>query len=202
MKPISSVISGLPSPAQADVSSTGLQRGEHGAVTAEAARARLVAQVPKETDRNLREWLKSSLGVVPIPQGRWMFPPSGGSYQVVTHYEFSGKLKVGRDEAWRMAQQAVGAAMTKPTREDCEEWIATLHAVTARRADDASTLELILNVYCGVLGRYPADVAKQVCQDFALRREKPNWFPTLSELDEACEKMASERTKLAEAFGA
>lgn len=131
-----------------------------------------------------------------------MFPPSGGSYQVVTHYEFSGKLKVGRDEAWRMAQQALQAAMTKPTREDCEEWIATLHAVTARRADDASTLELILNVYCGVLGRYPADVAKQVCQDFALRREKPNWFPTLSELDEACEKMASERTKLAEAFGA
>ena len=120
---------------------------------------------------------------------------------MVTHFEFGGKLKVPREEARQLAAQAIKAAITRPTREDCEEWIATLHAVTARRADDASTLELILNVYCGVLARYPADVAKQVCQDFALRREKPNWFPTLSELDEACERMASERIKLAEAFG-
>ncbi len=201
MRPISSVISGLPSPALAAASSTGLQHGGHGSVTVEQARAKLVTQSPKETDRNLREWLKSSLGVVPIPQGRWMFPQNGGSYQVVTHFEFGGKLKVPREEARQLAAQAIKAATTRPTREDCEEWIATLHAVTARRADDASTLELILNVYCGVLARYPADVAKQACQDFALRREKPNWFPTLSELDEACERMASERIKLAEAFG-
>jgi hypothetical protein len=40
------------------------------------------------------------------------------------------------------------------------------------------------------------DVAKAVCSEMALRREKPNWFPTLSELDEALENTTDQRSKL------
>jgi hypothetical protein len=71
-----------------------------------------------------------------------------------------------------------------------------MHAVMAHRGSSATALEIILTVYAGCLRRYPADVAKAVCSEMALRREKPNWFPTLSELDEALENTTDQRSKL------
>ena len=71
-----------------------------------------------------------------------------------------------------------------------------LSASTARRNEGDDTSEVVLNLYSARLAMYPADIARQACMDFALRREKPNWFPTLSELDEACEKMTDQRRAL------
>ena len=191
MKPINSVISGLVSRAQEDANSTGQQLGGRG-VAIGAVRDRLESQRPTETDRNLLAWLESSLNVVAKPETRMMFPPEGGYYNRTTGFRVSGLTPANRTAA----RQAVESAMTRPTLDKCEEWVAGLHAVTARRGDDTATLDLTMSLYAACLAQYPADIAKGACMDFAMRTVKPNWFPTLSELNEHCERLTSQRQQL------
>jgi hypothetical protein len=191
MKPINSVISGLVSRAQADANSIGPQHGGRGVATV-AVLAKLESQSPAETDRNLLAWLESSLNVAAKPQSRMMFPPEGGFYRRTTGFQVSGLTPENRETA----RQAVQSAMTRPPLDKCEEWVAGLHAVTARRGDDTATLDLTMSLYAACLAKYPADVAKQACLHFAMRSAKPNWFPTLSELAEWCERETAQRQQL------
>ena len=195
MKPINSVISGLVSRAQEDANSTGLQHGGRG-VAIDAVRDRLESQPPQETDRNLLAWLESSLSVVAKPEARMMFPPEGGYHRRTTGFQVSGLTPQNRDAA----RQAVQSAMTWPTVDKCEEWVAGLHAVTARRGDDGDTLSLAMSLYAACLAKYPADIAKQACLHFAMRAARPNWFPTLSELNEWCERETAQREQLLKAL--
>ncbi len=126
------------------------------------------------------------------PQSRMMFPPEGGFYRRTTGFQVSGLTPENRETA----RQAVQSAMTRPPLDKCEEWVAGLHAVTARRGDDTATLDLTMSLYAACLAKYPADVAKQACLHFAMRSAKPNWFPTLSELAEWCEREAAQRQQL------
>lgn len=93
----------------------------------------------------------------------------------------------------------IRAAMTPPEVAQAEEWITALHLSTAHRGAGEAGLDAILTLYSGCLTRYPADIAKAVCMKFALRREKPNWFPTLSELDEEAENMTKDRQVMLDA---
>jgi hypothetical protein len=90
--------------------------------------------------------------------------------------------------------------MTPATVERCEELVSTLHAVTAHRNDSDNSLRLILRLYSDCLSKCPADVAKAVCERFMYRPEKPNFFPTLSELKEACDKATDQRNHLLRAL--
>ena len=195
MQPLTSAISGALEQVETQQSSTGPRPGASGSVrslTESALRARLVAQKPAETDRNLLAWLESSLNVVAKPRTRMMFPTTGGYYARIEGFDVQGLDRMNRAEAIA----AVNAAMTRPTVEDCEELIASLHAVTARRSDDEDTLSLAMSLYAGCLAQYPADIAKSVCMSFALRSKKPNWFPTLSEINDACDKATAQRKAL------
>lgn len=191
MKPISSVITGLPDQVRAASNSIGQLRGEHGAGTA-AVLAKLESQSPEDTDRNLLQWLTSSLGIVPQPQISLTYPMTGGYQRTVTGYSFEGLTPDNRSRAL----EAVQSAMTPATVQRCEEHISTLHAVTAHRNDSENSLRLILRLYADCLARYPADVSKAVVQRFIYRSDKPNFFPTLSELKDACDKAAAQRQQL------
>ena len=195
MQPLTSLISGVLDQAEMRLNSTGPQHGASGSVrslTESALRARLVAQKPEDTDRNLLAWLASSLSVVAKPRSRMMFPTSGGYYARVEGFDLAGLDGMNRNEALA----AVEAAMTRPTVEDCEELIASLHSVTARRGEDEAGQMLAMTLYAGCLAQYPADIAKAVCMAFAIRKAKPNWFPTLSEINEACEQAQTQRAAL------
>lgn len=195
MQPLNSVITGVLDQAETRQSSIGLRPGGTGSVrlpTESALRDRLAAQSPAVTDRNLLAWLASSLNVVAKPLGRMMFPASGGYYTMVEGFDLSGLTTTNRADAL----DAVEAAMTRPTMDQCEELVASLHAVTARRGDDAEGQSLAMSLYAGCLAQYPADIAKSVCMAFALRKASPNWFPTLSEINDACEKATAQRTAL------
>lgn len=199
MQPLTSVISGVLDQAETRLKSTGPLPGASGSVrslTESALRARLVAQKPEDTDRNLLAWLASSLSVVAKPRSRMMFPKTGGYYARPDGFDIAGLDQMNRHEALA----AVEAAMTRPTVEQCEELIASLHAVTARRGDDAEGQMLAMALYAGCLAQYPADIAKAVCMAFAIRKASPNWFPTLSEINEACEKAAAQRALLLHAL--
>jgi len=195
VKPISSVISGLLSREPVDANSTGLQHGGRG-VAIDAARAKLESQTPEDTDRNLLQWLISSLSVEAQPRVSLTYPVSGGYQRTVTGFSFQGLTEDNRSEALR----AVQSAMTPATVERCEELVSTLHAVTAHRNDSDNSLRLILRLYSDCLARYPADVAKAVCERFMYRPDKPNFFPTLSELKEACDKATDQRDHLLRAL--
>lgn len=195
MQPLTSLITGVLAQAEMQQSSTGQQPGASGSVrslTESALRARLVAQKPEDTDRNLLAWLASSLNVVAKPRSRMMFPTKGGYYALVEGFDLAGLDRMNRSEALA----AVEAAMTRPTMEQCEELVASLHAVTARRGDDDAGLSLVMTLYAGCLAQYPADIAKAVCMAFAIRKASPNWFPSLSEINEACERATAQRSAL------
>jgi hypothetical protein len=191
MKPLNSVITGLLNREPEASNSTGLQRGERGVAT-DAALAKLESQTPEDTDRNLSQWLTSSLNVVPTPQVSLTYPVTGGYQRTVTGFSFEGLTENNRSSALK----AVQAAMTPATAQRCEEHVSMLHAVTAHRQDGENSLRLILRLYADCLARYPADVAKSVVERFIYRSEKPNFFPTLSELKEACDKAAAQRMAL------
>jgi hypothetical protein len=164
-------------------------------LTPEDARARLVASSPTEVDQGLRQWLMSSLGAEPRMERDLRYPVSGGYYSITTGCTLAGLTPENAPKAVEM----IRAAMTPPEIGQAEEWITALHLATAHRGAGEAGLETILNLYAGCLARYPADIAKAVCMKFALRREKPNWFPTLSELDEAAETMTKDRQVMLDA---
>lgn len=110
----------------------------------------------------------------------------------MTGYSFEGLTESNRFRAL----EAIHSAMTPATVQRCEEHVSTLHAVTAHRNDSESSLRLILRLYADCLARFPADVAKAVVERFIYRSEKPNFFPTLSELKDACDKAAAQRQQL------
>jgi hypothetical protein len=171
--------------------STGLQPGGTG-VFLDTARAKLESQAPEDTDRNLLQWLTSSLGIVPQPQISLTYPVTGGYQRTVTGYSFEGLTQDNRSRAL----EATYSAMTPATVQRCEEHVSTLHAVTAHRNDSENSLRLILRLYADCLARFPADVAKAVVERFIYRTDKPNFFPTLSELKDACDKAAAQRQQL------
>lgn len=93
-------------------------------------------------------------------------------------------------------------AMTPLEVEQCEELVAMLHAVTARRNEGDVALNIILSMYSRCLASYPADVSNSVVQWFAERNEKPNFFPSLSELKAELDRVSSSRRSLMEALNA
>jgi len=169
---------------------------QHGSMTSDgqtnAVLAKLESQAPEDTDRNLLQWLTSSLGIVPQPQVSLTYPVTGGYQRTVTGFTFEGLTPDNRSEALR----AVQSAMTPPSVQRCEEHVSTLHAVTAHRQDSENNLRLILRLYSDCLAKYPADVANAVVERFMYRSEKPNFFPTLSELKEQCDRAAAQRQTL------
>lgn len=159
-------------------------------------RAKLESQSPEDTDRNLLQWLTSSLGIVPQPQISLTYPVTGGYQRSVTGFSFEGLTQNNLSRAL----EATYSAMTPATVQRCEEHVSTLHAVTAHRNDSENSLRLILRLYADCLARYPADVSKAVVQRFIYRSDKPNFFPTLSELKDACDKAAAQRQQLVAAM--
>jgi hypothetical protein len=197
MQDLNSVITGALKAVSDPENWTGPSLGrEISAASRSAVLAKLLANTPEETDKALLTWLKSQdVGVT--PEVRLTYPATGGYRRELTGFTFSNLKPEVRDTA----RGHVMSAMARPEIDDCEAWVTTMHAVMAHRGSSQTALELILTIYAGCLRGYPADVGKTVCQELAIRREKPNWFPTLSELDEACEKRTEQRKALLASLG-
>jgi len=146
-------------------------------LTESEARARL-AKPPAETDKTLDQWLRLSLGGDVKRQTENRYPAEGGYYHELRGVSVANLTPDNRAKA----AQAYRLAMTPPTREQAEEWVAMLHAATAHRSEGEGGMEVALDLYANALRQYPADCARQACMNLATRRQSPNWFPTLSEL--------------------
>jgi hypothetical protein len=130
----------------------------------------------------------SSLSVELKPQFRTMFPPNGGFYEVAVGCDVS----VIDQANIAPAIEKLEAAMTPANSDECEDWLMMLQAACARRNDSEDGATVALDLYTAAIRQYPADVAKAACMGMATRRGV-NWFPTLGELLEQCDKLAGPR---------
>lgn len=197
MQPMNSAITGALRELERQ-SSTGPARGETASgslpsVNENVVRGWLLAQPSvAEADKALLASLRSQHGVEAIFQTESRFPIEGGYYTATVgcsvHPEDAGNLPA--------AIARMEAASIQPTREQAEDWLILLQAATAGGRKGEIDSAIALEVYSGLLSKYPADVAREACANLALKnRPGGNWFPTLADLNAECEKL-SDRRKL------
>lgn len=134
--------------------------------------------------------LASSLGSEVIFQTELRFPEGRATYSVVVGADVSMKDPAVRDRAIARME----AAQIRPTKEQTQQWLATLQISCAggRKSQLEDTFQL--EVYAVELGRYPADVAREACKLLARRgRGTTNWFPTLAEMLAECDRLSAPR---------
>lgn len=162
-------------------------------VSDEVARDWLLRQPnPEATDAALARSLTSTLGVTATPRTEWRFPVDAPAYPVPVSCDFEVRDRANVPEAIAKIEQA----MTPATTDQCEGWLVMLQAATAHRQDSDATSAVTYTLFASELRQWPADVAKKACERLA--RGKPgqtgtNWFPTLAELSQDCERLAGPR---------
>lgn len=186
-------------PVLAPESSTGDGPGTTGSsvtvADAETVRGWLLAQPdPAAADKALLTSLQSSLGVEVTVETELRFPVSGG-FRVKA---VGARVLPGSNEAnIPQAAARMRAALTGPTKEQAEDWLVMLQSATAGGRKSEAGTAVALEIYAGCLMRFPADVAKAACLKLAMTER---WFPTLAEITDTCEAMASSRRLLAHAL--
>lgn len=195
MQPMSSAITGALRELEQQ-SSTGLAHGGTASgsslsVSENVARGWLLAQPSvAEADKALLASLKSQHGVEAIFQTESRFPHEGGYYTAVV----GCYVKPEEADKVTAAIARMEAASVQPTREQAEDWLIMLQAATAGGRKGEIDTAIALEVYSGMLAKYPADVAREACTNLALKkRQGGNWFPTLADLNAECEKLADRR---------
>lgn len=198
VQPLSSAISGQLGRVQERQSSTGRELGTTGSsksltVNDDTARDWLLRQGnPAEVDAALCRSLISTLGVTAVLRTEGRYPPNAPAYRVVVGCDFA----MEDPGVIPHARLKIEATMVPPTAEQAEGWLVMLQSVTAHRQDSEPTSAVAYAMYAAELRRWPADIAKSVCFKFARGRAGqtgPNWFPTLAEIAQECERLAAPR---------
>jgi hypothetical protein len=124
------------------------------------------------------------------------FPVGGGFHAVPIGCDIGG---VGANLPAAIAK--LEAASVPMTANQAEEWLAALQVATAGARRSETGQELALTLYASALCRFPADVAKAVCVRLMRRTvDGKAWFPTLAEILELAERLASGRRLMLEAL--
>lgn len=159
-------------------------------------------RTPAEIDRAALS-RASSLGVEVTLRPDLRFPPDGPSYVA----GYTPQIRVTAPGAIPALIAELEQLTAPAADERIETWLALLEAGCARRSNDAASAEVTLELYTRTLSRFPADVVLHACSTWRSRPPHgqaggPNWFPTLAELVEACERMAAQRQALIAALRA
>ena len=84
--------------------------------------------------------------------------------------------------------QRIDAALAPAPIGQIDQWIAALHVGTRHRNEDESSLELLQKLYRATLSQYPASATREACGELLKTSE---WFPTVKELTDACDRHAA-----------
>lgn len=110
---------------------------------------------------------------------------------VPTSYERRWVVEGGSVASLDAARAKIEHAMTPPTRDQIEGWLAELSVITARRRDDDMTEALRLGAYASRLNDYPADVVRH-----ALVVHRWKFFPPWIEVADVCDAEVARRKNL------
>lgn len=168
---------GTESPARPAGSSTGLQRGETGAVA--TLMTALDGLDPAETDRTLAALWAQRYGSPPVAQRTPIYDQPGGYDDRLDGYSpppyADGDVIGALEVACRRADPDV---VTKE--------LARLKVATLSRKQADAELEMWFEVAGEELEEFPADVVRAACRAW-IRREK--WAPSVAELIDECQRM-------------
>lgn len=156
------------------------------------ARQWLIDRTPTEVDQALRTSLRSTLKIVLQEHKELRFPVEGGYRSELVAFSV-----IDPDGNAAAALARVEAALTPAETQQVQEWLVALQAATAGAKRSEVNMRVAYGLYTGALMRFPADIAKAVCEHFAL---KSKWFPVLADVVEHCERLANPRFKMAEAL--
>ncbi len=118
------------------------------------------------------------------------YPPDGSYYSVTMGFNF----RLDSGASLKPAQEFLQGALTQPTLHQAQGWLAILQAACAPRQTSEATAAVALSLYSRTLMEYPADVAKAACMSLARGKgEGVNWFPTLAEVINECDKLFTNR---------
>ncbi len=122
--------------------------------------------------------------------------PSGPNGERLPSYSVAVGCEVdGTTNALESAIEDLRKFLTPAPARDIEAWLAELSVIVARRADDEFGEELRIAAYASRLGRYPADVVRDV-----LLRQSYRFWPTWEELEKRCDAMTGPRRHMLHAM--
>lgn len=193
MKPINSVISGLPSRAPPGASSTGGGRGEIGSVAISSdgqgrdMHPEVMARPPSaNTGAALSRML--SFGVECFVKMETVFPTSQDGDTTFRQRPISLTVNIASSADLPAALRVINASLAPASVHQIEEWLAVLSVKTVPRVDSVGRTELMVSTYAGHLREYPADVVRYVLSSWSSK-----WWPTWGELAERLDELTDQR---------
>lgn len=205
MERLNSEITGAVEAAGAQQCSAGQKPGTTAsshlpAVSENAAKDWLLRQAdPEAVDLALESSLTSTLGITCSPRTELRFPVAGGYTNEIVGYRISTSVPVNLPAAL----DKVRTAMVPATPKDAKGWLVLLQAATVQRNTTDASSAVAYAMYSAELCRWPADVAKAVCDRMARGIGRPpgtNWFPTLAEIIQECERLSHRRREMLKAL--
>lgn len=198
MKPISSAITGIHSPAPVDASSTGAQPGGTG--SAMALRASFEPDMPRDlveagvaaNTKNLLLQL-SSFGVNASVKTETRFPtnPTTGSTTWVDRV-VGARLSLSEGSRIGEARMAMKAALAPAPAKQIERWIGVLALDTNHQNRTTDEFAMMLGLWVKRLREYPGDVVFEVLTNW-----RDRWFPAWTELADVLEEKTKARRFIA-----
>jgi hypothetical protein len=187
-KQTSSGITGLPNPVRQGPSSTGMQRGAIGAVTAselrsmaQTATAEQVEMAVEASLRQLKELSRNFAAVAII------HPDYGYDEMLGINPD-----NIDKDEAFQ-ALAIVNASLEPAHEELIIKELLKLGYKTKSRADEDGDARLRMMAYAEELGEFPPDVIRTACQKAARLN---TFFPSVADLRELCQNAQKQRKRL------
>lgn len=104
-----------------------------------------------------------------------------------------GAEVTGKYENLDAAVRRLELAMTPCSYDAAESLVTILQVATASAKRSPEGAEVAFDLYANTLRRYPADVARQACENIATGKDGVAWWPTLAEVVKECEALGGYR---------
>jgi hypothetical protein len=193
MKPISSAITGLPSPAQRAGNAIGSPRGGHGFATPSTGDRpgemlpAVLQQDPHVTTDAVLSRLRQ-FGVNMTIKTVSTFPVDQNGKMSWREKVTGAEVMLASSANVQAAREVLAESMAPAPARKIEHWIGEVSAITARRGETAEEAEIALSAYTARLRKYPGDIVRDT-----LLAWSGKWFPSWGELKEILDERTAPR---------
>ena len=192
---ISSATTGLPSPVNVALSSTGVLPGEIG--SGDTWMIELAEMDSRDVDASLREWLPRSIASRMTVLERWEAEPLQNTADDPGDPTCPGYVEYPTRDVEK-SLRVLRLLGTSADQAFCEREVGRLRLVVATgRDEDQDDIKARVAVVAEELTAYPPDVVRSACRSLG---QSAKWFPSLAEITEACDWRVRRRRLLLRAL--
>lgn len=188
MKPLSQVLNNIPMNASENPRTTSLTR-QHGSTPAAGMMNPEATALPHQIDQHLKARLKSLRNLSVTYATATVTDPQHGFLRTREIPQIKGTSIIEVKEIYREVLELCAPAPTDMILRE----ITAMSIGMARRKDQADDYRALLLVYTKDLAEYPEDVIQHATE---FMRREIKFFPTISEIRDACEELYEFRRAL------